>query len=316
LYLLYILPLIRVLKQEFPEVEQPWYADDAGAGGKEDAVRRLFHRLQDIGPSFGYFPEPTKSVLIVPRHNLESARTVFADLNFTVTTGHRYLGGFIGDQDAFEPWIKEQSTCWTEAVTSLASVAKNFPQSAYSGLQKLLQQEWQFVQRVRKDTGMDFTEVERTISQSFLPTFFGDTYNDDDPCRRLASLPVKHAGFALPNPTESTESNYEASTLACSHLVAALKGLKVFCSSYHLAVIREVRIKLQPRKDAKHDSILASIISTLSCDNCRTILRGQETGQWLSVMPSVVNGTQLLAQEYRDALLLHYVRSPADLQSR
>jgi hypothetical protein len=29
-----ILPLIHVLKQEFPEVEQPWYTDDVGAGRK------------------------------------------------------------------------------------------------------------------------------------------------------------------------------------------------------------------------------------------------------------------------------------------
>jgi hypothetical protein len=97
--------------------------------------------------------------------------------------------------------------------------------------------------------------------------------------------------------------------------LAALKGVEIFDSLDHLAVIREVRIELQPRKDVKHDSILASIISTLSCDNHRTILRGQERGKWLLVMPSVVDGTQLLAQEYQDALLLCYARSPADLQS-
>jgi hypothetical protein len=80
--------------------------------------------------------------------------------------------------------------------------------------------------------------------------------------------------------------------------VAALKGVEVFRSSDQLAVIREVRIELQPHKDVIHDSTLASIASNLSCNNRRTILRGQETGQWLSVMPSVVNGTQLSAQEY------------------
>jgi hypothetical protein len=37
-----ILLLIHRLKQEFPTVEQPWYADDAGAGGKFDAIRYLF----------------------------------------------------------------------------------------------------------------------------------------------------------------------------------------------------------------------------------------------------------------------------------
>jgi hypothetical protein len=31
------------------------------------------------------------------------------------------------------------------------------------------------------------------------------------------------------------------------------------------------------------------------------------------VLPSAVNGTKLLAQEYQDALLLRYSRSPGDL---
>jgi hypothetical protein len=40
-----ILALIRVLKQEFPEFKQPSYVDDAGAGGKYDAIWQLFIRL-------------------------------------------------------------------------------------------------------------------------------------------------------------------------------------------------------------------------------------------------------------------------------
>jgi hypothetical protein len=44
-------------------------------------------------------------------------------------------------------------------------------------------------------------------------------------------------------------------------------------------------------------------------------LRGKETGQWLSILPSMVNGTVLLAQECWDSLLLHHARSPANLQS-
>jgi hypothetical protein len=102
-----ILPLIRILKQEFPEVEQPWYADHAGAGGKFDtiSIRHLFLKLQEIGPSYGYFPEPMKSVLIVPLHNLETARSAFADLKFLVVRGSRYLGGFSGEKLAFDTWI-------------------------------------------------------------------------------------------------------------------------------------------------------------------------------------------------------------------
>jgi hypothetical protein len=73
---------------------------------------------------------PSKRALIVSQHNVvKSAWTAFADLSFTVITGHRYhLGGFIGDQDAFGTWINEKTLHWTEAVTDLASIAKNnFP---------------------------------------------------------------------------------------------------------------------------------------------------------------------------------------------
>jgi hypothetical protein len=37
-----ILPLIRRLKQEFPAVKQPWYADDAGAGGSFTDLQQFF----------------------------------------------------------------------------------------------------------------------------------------------------------------------------------------------------------------------------------------------------------------------------------
>jgi hypothetical protein len=151
-----ILPLIRLLKTEFPAVEQPWYADDAGAGGKFDDIRKFFRRLQEIGPNYGYFPEPSKSILIVPQHNLEAAQVAFPEFQFEVRTGHRYLGAFIGEDDALKERLAEKTKHWEEAVVDLATVAPNFPQAAYSGLQKSLQQEWQFVQRVTKGIGPEF----------------------------------------------------------------------------------------------------------------------------------------------------------------
>jgi hypothetical protein len=68
-----ILLLIGQLKAEFPQVEQPWYADDACTGAIFDKIERFFWRLCEIGPLFGYYPEPTKSILIVRQHNLEEA---------------------------------------------------------------------------------------------------------------------------------------------------------------------------------------------------------------------------------------------------
>jgi hypothetical protein len=92
--------------------------------------------------------------------------------------GHRYLGGFLAEKDALKTWIQEKAHIWAEAVKELASAAKNYPQSTYSGLQRSLQHEWQFVKRVISDIGDQFTEVVKAISHTFLPALFDEDIAD------------------------------------------------------------------------------------------------------------------------------------------
>jgi hypothetical protein len=102
-----ILPLIHILKLEFLALEQPWYADDAGVTGKFDDIRCLFVKLQEIGLDFGYFPEPSKSILIVPELNVARAEISLEGLEFQITTGSRSLGGFIGEDPSCLFWTAE-----------------------------------------------------------------------------------------------------------------------------------------------------------------------------------------------------------------
>jgi hypothetical protein len=154
------------------------------------------------------------------------------------------------------------------------------------------------------------------ITECFLPALFRDTLDGKDDVRLLLhGLPVKHAGMAIPDPTKSAKSNYEASSLVTSHLFAALTGSKAFRSQEHVAVMTDVKSEVKSRKQTTDDRTLKSILSKLPCDVSRAIARGKKTGQWLSVMPSTINGTDLAAQEFRDALLLRFARTPGDLQS-
>jgi hypothetical protein len=93
----------------------------------------------------------------------------------------------------------------------------------------------------------------------------------------------------------------------------AFRGVNVFRLTHHLKVIREVKAELKLRSAAKNESSLNDLASKMSCNNCRTILRGKETGQWLPVLASTVNGRELSAQEFRDTLFLRYARCPLDL---
>jgi hypothetical protein len=64
-----ILPLICLLNAEFPAVVQRWYANDAGAGGNFEEIHRFFHTVEEIGPSYDYFPEPWKGTMVIKRNN-------------------------------------------------------------------------------------------------------------------------------------------------------------------------------------------------------------------------------------------------------
>jgi hypothetical protein len=64
-------------------------------------------------------------------------------------------------------------------------------------MQKLLQQEWQFVQCMVQNIGDDFLVVEKSIFDVFLLALFGNILDDDNPCCQLASLLVKCTILAL-----------------------------------------------------------------------------------------------------------------------
>ena len=62
---------------------------------------KSFHKLCAIGPSFGYFPEESKSILIIRSEKAVEAREHYKinNCNFEVKGGNCYLGGFVGDKD-------------------------------------------------------------------------------------------------------------------------------------------------------------------------------------------------------------------------
>jgi hypothetical protein len=178
-----------------------------------------------------------------------------------------------------ELWVQEEVTFWTSAVTALAFAALSHPQTAFAGLQKSLQHEWQFIQRVIDDIGDCFFDVEAAITDIILPALYGETLKDCTYRRNLSALPVKFTGLTLPDPSASSESNYETSTLVCSHILAAFRGTKSFSSADHQSLPKVVTAEIKAHRSDKQDSTLSTILLDLDCDTRRTILQGKETGQ-------------------------------------
>ena len=92
-YVIGILPLIKNLKQEIPDVTQPWYDDDARDLVTFAIIETYFNLLIRQGPGRVYYPKPSKSELIVHPDNPD-ARKVFGTCHrFKMCTGVQYIMG-------------------------------------------------------------------------------------------------------------------------------------------------------------------------------------------------------------------------------
>ena len=103
-----MLPLTLQLKSAVPTALQSWYADDTAVAGSFDDVKKVFRLLVTMGLARGYFPEPTKSTLVVKPAMVECAKAHFDHMNFIVVTGTRYLSGFIGSRSNEPSHIRQK----------------------------------------------------------------------------------------------------------------------------------------------------------------------------------------------------------------
>ena len=79
LYALALVPLLEDINSK--EVNQVAYADDLTAAGQLRSLLKWWIKLQSIGPYLGYFPNGSKSWLVVKPDEYELAKSIFKDTN-------------------------------------------------------------------------------------------------------------------------------------------------------------------------------------------------------------------------------------------
>ena len=190
-YALLILPLIKQLKKEMPVANSMWFADDGSVANKFKDIASFFSRLCQLGPNYGYFPEESKSILVVKESATMDATNfcINIDLSFKVTNGCRYLGGYVGEKHLEKEWIDGKVENWVESVENLSPFASPAPQSTYAGMQRALQHEWTFIQRAVPYESTTFEPLESAIQSRFLPSLLGSKVGAD--LREWTSSPIK-----------------------------------------------------------------------------------------------------------------------------
>jgi hypothetical protein len=155
-----------------------------------------FEMLQK-GAKRGYFPEPSKLSLLcrsTTRLQPRLPSKILASLLSRGLLPGRLLIGLAEDQP---DWVKSKMSDWAAAIHELSLVATHYPQWAYAGLQKSLQQEWQFLQRVTGELGGEFHRGGRSSLYVFCAAspLWCPRHQTNITLWQLGCLPVKKSGL-------------------------------------------------------------------------------------------------------------------------
>jgi hypothetical protein len=305
IYAVATVPLIRSLGEPC-DGTQVWFADDASACALLARLRDWFIRLLEVGPSFGYYPQPTKSYLVVNGDNLDLAHQIFDSLGVKIVKGHRLLGGYIGDPDCAADYVNDRVSEWCVLIEKLTTIAKFQPQAAYCAFTRSIQSKWLYIQRVIPQSSDSYASLEHLIFDKLLPTIFGCEISVVE--RNLFSLPALLGGLNILNPTETVASNFSTSVTLTNPLTEAIKT-----NSYFDPILYNINYatELETITNIKNESLEMKFLDILpTLENCqqRATLRAKDEkiSSWLTVLPVAKHHFDLSAQEFRDALAIRY----------
>ncbi len=215
----------------------------------------------------------------------------------------------MGSKEHKSDWIEEKVEAWDASISKMAEVARRQPQAAYIGLQRLLQAEWLFVQRVTAHTQEHFSPLDQAITQEFLPSLLGDD-SISLHRRALMGLPIKQCVMTLPPPPITSENAFTTSRLITSHITAAVQAGTPYCRKVHLQMVSNTILRAKIQKDARNRT--AKEVALLACGEFerRTIKQGAHTGAWLTITPTHNNGMMLSPGDWKDGCFLCNTPTP------
>ena len=200
MYALAVTPLISKLHQNIPTCKQVWYADDSTAAGSLQDLKKWWDEISSLGPGYGYFPNSSKTYLIVKPKYIEQATTLFAGQGIQVTAGgRRHLGAVIGSVAFREEFVKKHVDEWIVEMKRLSEVAQTQPHAAYSAFVHGLTSRWSYIMRTIPNISHLLTPLEDVIHQEFIPSLSGRPASSNVE-RKIFALPARLGGLGPINP--------------------------------------------------------------------------------------------------------------------
>ena len=271
-------------------------------------LNKWWKELNDCGPKFGYFPKPSKTVLIVKNNNMiQHAEEVFKDTGIRIVSeGERHLGAAIGSEEYKTQYVVKKVEAWTKDIDQLTAIANDEPQAAYTAFTKALCHRWGFLQRTISGISILFAPLEEAIKEKLIPAIIGRKISDIE--RRILALPVRMGGMGIQNPVLSSDVEYNTSVSVTESLTNLIIRQERTLDSYNVESVVEKVKAVKSSKERTFQVESEGIHSLLNDTSKRCMILASEkgSGSWLSGLPIQSLGYILNKQEFRDSICLRY----------
>ena len=315
MYGLATIPIIRKLDGI---CEQIWYTDDSAAIGTVAQLHAWWTKLAEVGPAFGYFPNPAKTWLVTKQDHFNLVTDTFRRSGVNVTPeGRPYLGAVIGTHEYIEKYVSSKVSDWSSCVNTLSDIAKSQPQAAFSALTHGLLSKWTYLCRVLPNISHLLMPLDDALRTNLLPTVTGRPIPNDLECD-LFALQVQHGGLGIRIPSKVAErellSSQRVTSTLRDHILAQDNEYSYSIVNDQMQAKSKIRQENQKRDQDEAQRIYTQLPDRLQ--KAVTLSREKGASTWLTTLPLTEHGFTLHKFAFHDALALWYGWVPAHLPSK
>ena len=129
-------------------------------------------KLLQFGPNFGYFPNPSKTCLVVKEVFYDAAVKMFRGSGISITVdGKWHLGGALGSPSFVTSFIKEKLSTWAKGLDLFSDISITHPHAAYAAFTHGLVDRWNYLMRCIPNIQTFLAPLETIIQTRFLSNF-------------------------------------------------------------------------------------------------------------------------------------------------
>jgi len=306
------IPLIERLPDPITQV---WYTDDASALGSVADLRVWWDELTRLGPTYGYFSNPSKTWLVTKERCLPDAISTFEGTNVNVTCdGRPHLGAPLGTQDYINKFASEKVDQWGRDLKLLSAIATTQPHAAFAAFCHGLSSKWSFLSRTIPQVGHLFSTLENIIRSKLIPSLTGQP-PPNDLNRDLFALPARLGGLGLRNPVATSDMEYTASRQICGPLVEQILEQRHEYSYECLETQMTAKLAVQQQRCEQASKSAEVLKNKLPAPGRKAMELASEKGasSWLTSLPIEEFGFCLHKGAFKDALALRYGWTPSNI---